>query len=138
MHKGSLQTYHGVQLLDSSLVMAARLAKRYITTRFLSDSAIDLVDEAAAALDVQLNSQPEEIDGFERRKLQLEIEATAMKQEKDQASKLRLEKVQKELADTEEQLRPLQMKHNAEKLALMEAGKGKCICFTTESTKDGT
>jgi len=118
--KESLQTYHGVQLLDSSIVMAARLAKRYITTRFLPDSAIDLVDEAAAALRVQLDSQPEEIDRLERRKLQLEIEATAMKQEKDQASKQRLEKVQKELADIEEQLRPLQMKHQGEKSRLEE------------------
>ena len=118
--KESLQTYHRVQFLDSSLVMAARLAKRYITTRFLSDSAIDLVDETAVALDVQLDSQSEEVDRLERHKLQLEIEATAMKQEKDQASKLRFEKVQKEFADIEEQLKSLQMKHNAEKSRLEE------------------
>jgi len=118
--KANLESFHGVALKDSSLVIAARLAKRYITTRFLPDSAIDLVDEAAAALRVQLDSQPEEIDRLERRKLQLEIEETAMKQESDPASHQRLDKVRKELADIEEKLMPLKLKHGTEKNRIEE------------------
>lgn len=113
--KDAYQTHHGVQIQDAALVLAAKLAKRYITNRFLPDSAIDLVDEAAAAVRVQLESQPEELDRMERKQLQLEVEATALAHEKDDASKVRLEKVRKELSDLNESMRPLKARYAAEK-----------------------
>jgi len=113
--KDSYQSHHGVTIQDAAVVLAAKLAKRYITQRQLPDSAIDLMDEAAAHVRVQLDSQPEEIDRLERRKLQLEVEETALKAEKDPQSKKRLVTCQQELSSIEEQLRPLRMKHQEEK-----------------------
>lgn len=113
--KDSYESHHGVRITDSALVLAAKLAKRYVTSRFLPDSAIDLVDEAAAHIRVQLDSQPEIIDQLERRKLQLEVEETALKNEKDKNSKLRLAACRKELAAVNENLRPLLLQHKAEK-----------------------
>jgi ATP-dependent Clp protease ATP-binding subunit ClpB len=113
--KDSYQAHHGVQIQDSALVIAAKLAKRYITTRFLPDSAIDLIDEAAAGVRVQLDSQPEELDRLERKQLQLEVEATALGNEKDDASKARLAKVNKSLSELGEEMRPLKAKYSAEK-----------------------
>jgi len=118
--KDAYQTHHGVQIQDSALVLAAKLAKRYITNRFLPDSAIDLVDEAAAAVRVQLESQPEELDRMERKHLQLEVEATALKAEKDDASKARLEKVKKDLSDLDEAIRPLKARYATEKARVEE------------------
>lgn len=109
------ESHHGVTLRDSGLVLAAKLAKRYITTRHLPDSAIDLVDEACAKTRVQLDSQPEVIDDLERRQLQLEVEAAALEREKDKASKQRLERVKAELADLRDKLLPLQARHQREK-----------------------
>lgn len=109
------ENHHGVKIQDSALVLAAQLADRYITTRFLPDKAIDLVDEACAKARVQLDSQPEIIDQLERRRLQLEVEATALAKEKDVASKQRLEKVNHELAKIKEQLQPLKLKYEKEK-----------------------
>src|SRR5690606_5387258 len=113
--RDAYQTHHGVQIQDAALVLAAKLAKRYVTNRFLPDSAIDLVDEAAAAVRVQLESQPEELDRMERKQLQLEVEATALAHEKDEASKIRLEKVRKELSDLGEAMRPLKARYATEK-----------------------
>mmetsp|Transcript_3881 Transcript_3881/g.4474 ORF Transcript_3881/g.4474 Transcript_3881/m.4474 type:complete len:908 (+) Transcript_3881:248-2971(+) len=118
--KDSYESHHGVRIADSALVLAAKLAKRYVTSRFLPDSAIDLVDEAAAHIRVQLDSQPEQIDRLERRKLQLEVEETALKGEKDKASKRRLETCQKELASINEELKPLLLKHESEKARMDE------------------
>jgi len=118
--RDSYESHHGVRIADASLVLAAKLAKRYVTTRFLPDSAIDLVDEAAAHIRVQLDSQPEQIDRLERRKLQLEVEETALKGEKDNASKRRLEACRKELAAINEELRPLLLQHQAEKSRMDE------------------
>ncbi|GBG32819.1 Heat shock protein, putative [Hondaea fermentalgiana] len=113
--KDSYQSHHGVTIQDAAVVLAAKLAKRYVTQRRLPDSAIDLLDEAAAHVRVQLDSQPEEIDRLERRKLQLEVEETALKQEKDKASKERLKACQRELSAIEDELRPLRLKHADEK-----------------------
>jgi len=113
--RDAYQAHHGVQIQDAALVLAAKLAKRYVTSRFLPDSAIDLVDEAAAAVRVQLESQPEELDRMERKHLQLEVEATALASEKDDASKARLAKVKKELSDLQEAMRPLKTKYATEK-----------------------
>ncbi|HKQ50947.1 MAG TPA: ATP-dependent chaperone ClpB [Pyrinomonadaceae bacterium] len=93
------EIHHGVRIKDSALVAAATLSQRYITDRFLPDKAIDLVDEAAARLRTEIESVPVELDEVERRVMQLEIEREALKKEKDRASKERLEKLEKELAD---------------------------------------
>lgn len=95
--KEKYETFHGVRINDSALVTAAILSDRYITNRFLPDKAIDLVDEACANIRVQLDSQPEVIDKLERRQLQLEIEETALKNEKESGTNNRLTKVQEEL-----------------------------------------
>lgn len=87
------EAHHGVSIQDASVVLAAKLAKRYITTRRLPDSAIDLIDEACAGVRVALDSAPEIIDQLQRRQLQLDVEATALEAEKDAGSKARLEKV---------------------------------------------
>jgi ATP-dependent Clp protease ATP-binding subunit ClpB len=113
--KQRYENHHGVRILDSALVMAATYANRYIQNRFLPDKAIDLVDEACASTRVQMDSQPEIIDQLERRELQLDVEATALEQEKDEASKVRLRNVREELTKLREQLRPLRMQYEAEK-----------------------
>ncbi|KAJ3300824.1 hypothetical protein HK104_000017 [Borealophlyctis nickersoniae] len=114
------EAYHGVKLQDASLVTAAVLADRYITNRFLPDKAIDLVDEACANVRVQLESQPEAIDILERKLLQLEVEATALAKEKDEASKQRLHKCQEEIARIREQLGPLKLKYEQERIRVDE------------------
>jgi len=113
--KERYESHHGVRILDSALVLAAQMANRYITNRFLPDKAIDLVDEACASTRVQLDSQPEIIDQLERRELQLDVEATALEEEKDEASKVRLALVNQELSKIREQLTPLRLQHQAEK-----------------------
>ncbi|GKA91899.1 chaperone protein ClpB1 [Tanacetum coccineum] len=113
--KERYEGHHGVRILDRALVVAAQLSSRYITGRFLPDKAIDLMDEACANVRVQLDSQPEEIDNLERRRMQLEVELHALEKEKDKASKARVVEVSKELDDLREKLRPLTMKYNKEK-----------------------
>ena len=97
------EVHHGVRITDSALVAAATLSDRYITDRFLPDKAIDLVDEAASRLRMEIDSMPIELDELERRRIQLEIEREALRKETDDASKARLEALEKELADIEEQ-----------------------------------
>lgn len=109
--KDRYEVHHGVRIADAALVVAAQLAHRYITNRFLPDKAIDLVDEACASTRVQLNSRPEVIDVLERKRLQLEIEETALSREEDEASKARLEVVREQLAATKEQLAPLNLQY---------------------------
>ncbi|KAJ1967443.1 hypothetical protein IWQ62_001853 [Dispira parvispora] len=123
--KERYETHHGVKIMDSALVEAAQLSKRYITNRFLPDKAIDLMDEACANVRVQLDSQPEAIDHLDRRHLQLEIEATALAKEKDAASKTRLKQVKKEMARLKEELRPLKAKYEHEKGRLDDIRKLK-------------
>jgi ATP-dependent Clp protease ATP-binding subunit ClpB len=118
--KEKYEAHHGVRIQDNALVAAATLAHRYITNRFLPDKAIDLVDEACANKRVQLDSQPEAIDQLERRKLQLQIEATALSKEKDAASAQRLKAVQEELAAIEEELLPLRARFESERSRLGE------------------
>lgn len=115
--KDRYATHHGVTILDSAVVLAVKLAKKYIPTRRLPDSAIDLLDEAAAATRVQLDSQPEIIDQLERRQMQLEVEAMAVsgEAEHDAAARVRLRRLQDEIADIADKLRPLQLKYAAEK-----------------------
>ena len=91
------EVHHGVRITDSALVAAATLSNRYITERFLPDKAIDLVDEAASRLRMEIDSMPVELDELERRRVQLEIEREALKKEKDEASKARLVALEAEL-----------------------------------------
>jgi ATP-dependent Clp protease ATP-binding subunit ClpB len=100
--KEKYEVHHGVKIKDSALVSAATLSNRYITGRYLPDKAIDLIDEAAARIRVQIDSMPEEIDELERKILQLEIEKQALKKEKDKSSKDRLDKINQDLAELKE------------------------------------
>ncbi len=100
--KEKYELHHGVRISDSALVAAATLSHRYITDRFLPDKAIDLVDEAASRLRMEVDSKPEELDQLDRQILQMQIEAEALKKEDDAASKDRLEKLEKELADLQQ------------------------------------
>ncbi|WEW54788.1 Heat shock protein hsp98 [Emydomyces testavorans] len=109
------EVHHGVNILDAALVSAATLAARYLTGRRLPDSAVDLVDEAAAAVRVARESQPEAIDNMERRLRQLQIEIHALEREKDAASKTRLEAAKQEAANVGEELWPLREKYEQEK-----------------------
>src|SRR6186713_535560 len=112
------EIHHGVKFKDAALVAAAVLSHRYITDRFLPDKAIDLVDEAASKLRMEIDSMPAELDELERRRIQLEIEREALRKEKDDASKARLEALEKELADVEEESGAMKQRWEAEKLAL--------------------
>ena len=100
--KERYEVHHGVRIQDSALVAAATLSNRYIADRFLPDKAIDLMDEAASRLRIEIDSLPTEIDVLERKSVQLEIERQALKKEKDKASKERLQKIERELADLQE------------------------------------
>ncbi len=112
------EVHHGVRITDSALVAAATLSDRYITERFLPDKAIDLVDEAASRLRMEIDSMPIEIDELERRRIQLEIEREALRKETDDASKARLVALEKELADLEEEVGGLKQRWETEKAAI--------------------
>ncbi|TKB21884.1 MAG: ATP-dependent chaperone ClpB [Mesorhizobium sp.] len=116
--KEKYEQHHKVRISDSALVSAATLSNRYIADRFLPDKAIDLVDEAASRLRMQVDSKPEALDEIDRRIMQLKIEREALKVEKDDASKDRLAKLEKDLADLEEQSTELTTKWQAEKQKL--------------------
>jgi len=119
--KEKYEQHHKVRISDSALVSAASLSNRYITDRFLPDKAIDLVDEAAARLRMQVDSKPEELDEMDRRVMQLKIEREALKLETDTASKDRLQRLEKELTDLEEESAELTAKWQAEKQKLGHA-----------------
>jgi ATP-dependent Clp protease ATP-binding subunit ClpB len=112
------EVHHGVRITDSALVAAATLSQRYITERFLPDKAIDLVDEAASRLRMEIDSMPIELDELERRRIQLEIEREALRKETDDASKARLEALERELADLEEEAGGLRQRWEAETAAI--------------------
>src|SRR4051795_9008196 len=109
------EVHHGVRITDSALVAAAVLSNRYISERFLPDKAIDLVDEAASRLRMEMDSMPVELDELERRRIQLEIEREALRKEKDDASKARLSSLEKELADISERANALKSQWEQEK-----------------------
>lgn len=113
--KEKYEVHHGVRIRDSSLVSAATLSQRYITDRFLPDKAIDLIDESAAKLRIEIDSLPAEIDELDRRSMQLEIEQEALKKETDPASQERLEKIKHDLADLREQSDTLKARWQQEK-----------------------
>ena len=112
------EVHHGVRITDSALVAAATLSNRYLTERFLPDKAIDLVDESASRLRMEIDSMPIELDELERRRIQLEIEREALRREKDAASKARLEALEKELAGLSERASALRQQWEGEKEAI--------------------
>ncbi|QLE40993.1 ATP-dependent chaperone ClpB [Nostoc sp. C052] len=109
------ENHHGVKISDSALVAAAILSSRYISDRFLPDKAIDLVDEAAARLKMEITSKPEELDEIDRKILQLEMEKLSLQKESDAASRERLERLEKEIADLKEEQRTLNTQWQSEK-----------------------
>jgi len=113
--KERYEVHHGVKISDSALVAAATLSTRYISDRFLPDKAIDLVDEAAARLKMEITSKPEELDEIDRKILQLEMERLSLQKESNAASRERLEKLEKELADLKEEQRTLNTQWQSEK-----------------------
>ena len=119
------EIHHGVKLKDSALVAAALLSNRYIADRFLPDKAIDLIDEAAARLRMEIDSMPVELDELERRVMQLEIEREALRKEKDKASRERLERLERELADLKENRGRLKTQWEQEKDAIQQTRKLK-------------
>ena len=116
--KEKYELHHGVRISDSALVAAATLSHRYITDRFLPDKAIDLIDEAASRLRMEVDSKPEELDQLDRQILQLQIESEALKKEDDAASRDRLEKLEKELGDLQQQSSAMTAKWQAERDSL--------------------
>src|SRR3712207_608102 len=116
--KERYEVHHGVRITDSALVAAATLSHRYITDRFLPDKAIDLVDEAASRLRMEIDSMPVELDELERRRIQLEIEREALRKETDEASKARLEALERELAEIGEEAGAMKQRWEAEKAAI--------------------
>src|SRR5882762_1877933 len=123
--KERYEVHHGVRITDGALVAAAVLSHRYITDRFLPDKAIDLVDEAASRLKIELDSMPTEIDVIEREIMQHEMERQALKKEKDPASKERLKKLEKELAELKEKSGALKAEWQKEKALIDEQRKWK-------------
>jgi len=123
--KEKYELHHGVRITDSAIVAAATLSHRYITDRFLPDKAIDLIDEAAARLKMQVDSKPEELDSLDREIVRLKIEQEALRKEADPASRDRLARLEKELAGLEEQSSALTARWRAEKDKLSDAQKLK-------------
>jgi ATP-dependent Clp protease ATP-binding subunit ClpB len=123
--KEKYELHHGVRITDGALVAAATLSKRYITDRFLPDKAIDLVDEAASRLRMQVDSKPEALDELDRRIIQLKIEREALKKENDSASRDRLERLEHELADLEDKSNAMTAAWRAEKDQVQETQKLK-------------
>jgi len=123
--KEKYEVHHGVRIQDAALVQAAILSHRYITDRFLPDKAIDLIDEAASKLRIEIDSMPSELDDIERKIRQLEIEKQAVKKEKDEYSKERLEKIDKELSDLKEKGSQMKAHWQLEKNAIQKIRKIK-------------
>src|ERR1700716_1348681 len=123
--KDKYKQHHGVRITDSALVAATTLSNRYITDRFLPDKAIDLMDEAAARLKMQIDSKPEELDTLDREIIRLKIEQEALKKETDPGSRSRLQTLEKELAELEQKAAALTARWSAEKAKLSSAQKLK-------------
>ncbi len=113
--KDRYETHHGIRITDNAIVAAAELSSRYITDRFLPDKAVDLIDEAAAALKMQVESQPEALDKLKREQTKLEIEKRALSKEEDEESKGRLVEIERRLAETSEASHQLELTWSAEK-----------------------
>ncbi len=135
--KEKYEIHHGIRITDSAIIAAANLSERYITDRFLPDKAIDLIDEAASRIRIEIDSMPQEIDEIERKIIQLEIEKTALEKEKDRASKERLAKIKEELANLQESANELKMQWKNEKeiITKIQTAKEKVDTLKTLSEK---
>lgn len=131
--KERYEVHHGVRIQDAALVAAATFSDRYISDRFLPDKAVDLIDEAASRLKIELDSMPTEIDRLERQIMQMEMERQALKKEKDPASKERLQKIEKELADRTEEVSGLKAQWLKEK---EELGKSRKVAEELEQLRE--
>jgi ATP-dependent Clp protease ATP-binding subunit ClpB len=133
--KEKYEIHHGVRISDASIISAAELSNRYITDRHLPDKAIDLIDEAAAALRMQIDSMPEDLDKFKREEMRLEIERQSLLKEEDKASKNRLKEITKQIADIKEQSGDLELRWKNEKELIQNIQKLKNTIdkLTTES-----
>lgn len=123
--KEKYEVHHGVRIQDAAIIAAAALSHRYITERFLPDKAIDLIDEAASRLRIEIDSMPQELDISERKIRQLEIERQALKKEKDEASREHLKKLEKDLGDLKEENKKLRLKWRGEKELIGEIRRVK-------------
>lgn len=123
--KEKYEVHHGIRIADAAILAAVKLSERYITDRFLPDKAIDLIDEAASALRLQVNSMPEDLDKMKRKMIQLEIEKRALKKEQDEDSKMRLSNLEKELAELKEKSGSLEARWKNEKEVIGEIHKQK-------------
>lgn len=123
--KEKYEVHHGVRITDSAIIAAVRLSHRYIADRFLPDKAIDLMDEAASRLSIEINSVPSEIDEIDRKIIQLKIESEALKKEKDDASKERMLKISEEIADLDKKNKVLRLQWDAEKVEILGLKKTK-------------
>lgn len=123
--KEKYEVHHGVRIRDSALVAAVKLSHRYITSRFLPDKAIDLMDEAASRLSIEIGSVPAEVDSLERERMQLQVEREAMRREKDDASSDRLELIEEELEGLDEKISKLRAQWEAEKKGINELKETK-------------
>jgi ATP-dependent Clp protease ATP-binding subunit ClpB len=127
------EVHHGVRITDGAIIAAVQLSHRYIADRFLPDKAIDLIDEAASKLRIEIDSMPEELDAVERKIKQLEIEREALKREKDEASSIRLDELQKELSSLSEERNQLRIHWNLEKDKIHTIRKLKSEIENTKS-----
>jgi ATP-dependent Clp protease ATP-binding subunit ClpB len=121
--KEKYEVHHGVRIKDSAIVAAATLSKRYIADRFLPDKAIDLIDECASRLRIEIDSMPLAIDEIERKIIQVEIERQALKKETDESSLLRMEKLERSQAEMREEVQPMKLHWENEKRLIQEIGK---------------
>ncbi|MBE7709321.1 MAG: ATP-dependent chaperone ClpB [Cyanobacteria bacterium SIG32] len=117
--KEKYEVHHGVRILDSALIQAAKLSDRYITDRFLPDKAIDLIDEAASSLRIEIDSMPEEIDSMLRQKIQLEIEREALKKEESAESQAKVEDLTKQIEELEEKVNKMKVQWEQEKSSII-------------------
>ncbi len=116
--KEKYEVHHGIRILDSALVQAAKLSDRYITDRFLPDKAIDLIDEAASSLRIEIDSMPEEIDAMMRQKIQLEIEREALKKETSDEAKAKVEDISRQISELESKINTLKIQWESEKASI--------------------
>ena len=123
--KERYEVHHGIRIQDAALVAAATLSDRYVTERFLPDKAIDLIDEAAAKIKIEVDSMPTEIDALQRKLMQLQIEQQALKKERDQASKTRMEDVKRQIAELEESSRAMRAQWQREKEVIDQIRKAQ-------------
>ncbi|HVO75166.1 MAG TPA: AAA family ATPase, partial [Ignavibacteriaceae bacterium] len=130
------EVHHGVRITDGAIIAAAQLSHRYITDRFLPDKAIDLIDEAASKLRIEIDSMPEELDTVERKIKQLEIEQEALKREKDEASQKRLDELKKELTELNEERNKLRLHWNLEKEKIQKIRSMKSEIENTKNLAD--